>query len=226
MIKLNKVAEPQILTNNEAHWTKVVADKLAKGEEPTDAEKSKYRHPEIKVALITETSGKCAYCESKILHIAFGDVEHIEPKSKTVQNLFKWNNLTLACDRCNTYKSNVEQLFDPYAEDPADAFEFLGPMVVPHPSHSTAVLTERVLRLNRAELRERRVEKIKYLADQLLILKEAKNDDLRRVLQQDLVENELADSQEFAAIARSFLKIMLPKVADKEVIDTVAQVNS
>ena len=81
MIKLSKTEEPQILLDNGPNWTKVIVDKIAVGETPTDTEKTRYRHPDIKAALVAETNGKCAYCESKVLHIHHGDVEHIYPKS-------------------------------------------------------------------------------------------------------------------------------------------------
>ena len=36
-------------------------------------------------APIDETHGKCAYCESKIKHIDYGDIEHILPKNKNAR---------------------------------------------------------------------------------------------------------------------------------------------
>lgn len=212
MIKLTKLGEPTILNENKANWTEVLMRKERNGETPTDAEKSRYRHPQIKQVLIEETHGKCAYCESYILHTSFGDVEHIHPKSKDMSNSFCWENLTLACDRCNTLKGSTEGLVDPYADDPERNFEFLGPAVMPYPTEEKAILTERCLRLNRLQLIERRQEKIKYLSDQLLILNSTTNPALRDILKRDLEDNETASNQEFAATARSFLKLMLPKV--------------
>jgi uncharacterized protein (TIGR02646 family) len=104
MIKLLKGDKPQVLKDNAATWGKTLVDKKARGEKPTDPDKARYRHPDIKVALIAETHGKCAYCESKLLHIAYGDIEHITPKSVKIELSVEWQNLTLACDRCNTNK--------------------------------------------------------------------------------------------------------------------------
>src|SRR5437660_11067609 len=105
MIKLSKTDEPAVLIERKADWTRTLVEKGARGEEPSDGEKNRYRHPDIKQALIAETHGKCAYCESKLLHITYGDVEHIVPKSAKIELSFQWKNLTLACDRCNTNKN-------------------------------------------------------------------------------------------------------------------------
>lgn len=76
-----------------------------------------YREDDVKVALVESHFGKCAYCETYILHISHGDVEHFRPKSEyssdpgedTAQGYFwlayDWDNLFLACPICNeTFK--------------------------------------------------------------------------------------------------------------------------
>lgn len=73
MIKLQKGPEPNVLQADAERWT---AELLAAGDK-AKAKNSRYGHPDVKAALIAETNGKCAYCESKLLHIAYGDVEHI-----------------------------------------------------------------------------------------------------------------------------------------------------
>jgi hypothetical protein len=70
MIRLQKTAKPDILVNSAAAWTKVLTDHQAAGTKPTDSEKARYRHAEVKAALLVETVEKCAYCESKLRHIA------------------------------------------------------------------------------------------------------------------------------------------------------------
>ena len=65
MITLEKGEEPEVLTRNALHWTNVVMNKLNAGETPTKTEKGRYNHVDVKQALIAETHGKCAYCESK-----------------------------------------------------------------------------------------------------------------------------------------------------------------
>lgn len=210
MIKLNKTEEPDILKDNGAIWLKALTDAEAAGIKPTEAEKGRYRHRDIKAALVKETHGKCAYCESKVLATGYGDVEHVIPKVTDVNETFRWANLTLACDRCNTNKGTVEGLVDPYIEEPAQLFHFLGPMVVADPESEKARLTERVLSLNRPALFEKRVQKIGYLHSQIVVLKATRDPHLRAVLETDLRMNEIAAHQEFAAVARNFLATVFP----------------
>ena len=105
MIKITKTAKPDVLEKNAAEWTRVVLDKLAAGEKLTSTDDARYRHAEVKAALVAETHGKCAYCESKLKHIHHGDVEHMSPKSLEPVTRYEWRNLTLACEICNQNKS-------------------------------------------------------------------------------------------------------------------------
>ena len=85
MIKINKGTKPKILEDNAQQWT---AEYLAALKQPTPVPshiKSRYQNSEIKDALEKETHGKCAYCESKFKHIAFGDIEHILPKNQNAR---------------------------------------------------------------------------------------------------------------------------------------------
>ncbi len=209
MINLNKLEEPNVLRLNGEDWLRVLEDKIAAGEKPTESEKGRYRHAEIKQRLVEETHGKCAYCESYLLHITYGDVEHITPKSPNVHETFRWENLTLACDVCNTNKGKVSGVFDPYINEPAEAFSFLGPMIVPKTDNHAAVLTEKQLKLNRAALVERRLDKLRVIADQLVVLATAPTEELKAVIRQDLEENETGADKEYSAFVRSFLDVML-----------------
>lgn len=163
MIKLAKVAEPHVLHDNAATWTKELQAKLAAGEEPSKYLLGRYAHPKIKTALLEETHGKCAYCESPLGHVAYGDIEHIIPKSLEPSLRFEWHNLTIACDVCNTNKSNTEGIIDPYQCDPTEFFDFWGPMILAKFGIGVAELTEHCLSLNRPKLVERRCERIEYL---------------------------------------------------------------
>jgi len=166
MIPLVKGAKPQILADNEDIWTATLVNKLAAGEEPTATEKTRYRNPQIKSALVSETNGKCAYCESKLLHIHHGDVEHIFPKSLEPAISFKWENLTLACEICNQNKSNkdpyFEHIIDPYGANPADHILFVGPLLFTLGSVA-GTNTRSLLDLNRPELAERRKEHLERI---------------------------------------------------------------
>lgn len=211
MIKLTKLEKPDILKNNAAQWTQVLLDRLAANIKPSDSEKNRYRHPEIKAILVKETHGKCAYCESKLLHITYGDVEHIVPKSTKAEVAFEWNNLTLACDVCNTNKSDKFShgvgFIDPYLKDPSDHFYFLGPIIYAKPGDADARLTEETLKLNRVELIERRCERMRYLRDQVEVIRHAPAH-LRDTLIQCLTEEAHAD-KEYAAVARVCILTLL-----------------
>jgi uncharacterized protein (TIGR02646 family) len=86
-----------------------------------------YRHPEVKNALCEAQNDKCCFCESRVTHIAYGNVEHFRPKKAFVQRrgdplntpgyywlAYEWTNLFLCCDICNQkYKQNLFPLRNP-----------------------------------------------------------------------------------------------------------------
>ncbi len=79
----------------------------------SDFDSNIYGHDEVKGRLIGIQDYKCCFCESKIGHISFGDVEHFRPKAGWVQNdekinkpgyywlAYNWENLMLSCQICN-----------------------------------------------------------------------------------------------------------------------------
>lgn len=86
-----------------------------------------YGHKTVKDALIRAQHGKCAFCESKVTHVAYGDVEHFRPKKGYRQQpgdplgrpgyywlAYEWSNLLFACQLCNQrHKRNLFPLSDP-----------------------------------------------------------------------------------------------------------------
>lgn len=215
MIKLQKGPEPAVLTENYDNWTNALLDRIAKGEKPTDAEKGKYRHPDVKEALVKETFGKCAYCESKIRHIAYGDIEHISPKSSDHKLTFLWSNLTLACDLCNTNKG-VHTVVDPYVDDPSEYFLFVGALIFGRPGNDKGRFTETQLELNRAELVEKRRDRLENIRNQLDIYMRTTDPDLKKVLRRDMEKNELSGVNEYAAFSRQFLTQLLKEMPTEE----------
>lgn len=212
MIKLVKGEAPAVLQANAATWTSDLIAKLQSGLKPTDAEGARYRHPQIKSALMLETHGKCVYCESKLKHIHHGDVEHIVPKSLDPSLRFEWENLTIACEICNQNKSNkdpnVEYIIDPYMVDPADHLMFLGSMLY---SLGTAYgkNTSVLLDLNRVDLIERRQERL----DQIMgICETILRTDLphvtRKALLADLISREAASHAPYSAMTRSTIRVL------------------
>lgn len=72
-----------------------------------------YKEKEVRIALNDLFHGKCGYCESRIVAITVGDIEHFRPKGgfgNDPKNLTKpgyywlaakWENLLLSCPNCN-----------------------------------------------------------------------------------------------------------------------------
>lgn len=110
----NKVKTPDILVDNRKKGkkeTKKNAIYAIKGEYEKMSF-SAYREPDVKEALIELFKGKCAYCESKFLHVYSGDVEHFRPKGEIEEAIpnkipgyywlaADWSNLLLSCRNCN-----------------------------------------------------------------------------------------------------------------------------
>jgi uncharacterized protein (TIGR02646 family) len=86
-----------------------------------------YGHATVKQALLEAQHGKCAFCESQLAHISYGDVEHFRPKAGWRQEegeplsrpgyywlAYEWANLFLACTLCNQqFKKNLFPLQTP-----------------------------------------------------------------------------------------------------------------
>jgi hypothetical protein len=195
MIRLSKGQIPDVLENNAATWTQEL---LAAGDKGK-AKSSRYGHAEIKAALIAETYGKCAYCESKLLHITYGDVEHIVAKAIDPSRAYEWANLTLACDKCNTRKGDKEDILDPYTDDPTSAFFFGGPWIAASVGSDLGKVTLVVLDLNRPDLMERRKEKLDALRDRLQTVLNTNDPTRRQVLLNALIEDAIDAKTEFSA---------------------------
>ena len=204
MIYLTKSAKPKILELNADTWTTELLKKIAAGEEPSTYLLSRYSHKEIKAALLAETNDKCAYCESPVRHITHGDIEHIIPKSSQPALRFEWNNLTVACDMCNTNKSDSTGVVDPYASDPNGRFDFYGPLMWASPQDEEAVFTEEKLQLNRDGLVERRKERLEYLRS-LVDSAASKRPDIRDAMI-ERAEREIMSDKPFSACAKATLE--------------------
>jgi hypothetical protein len=216
MIKLKKGQIPDILATNAENWTRNVLEKIALGEKLSTADDARYRHPEVKAALVAETRGKCAYCESKLKHIHHGDVEHITPKSLTPEKRYDWSNLTLACEVCNQNKSNKDPsanyIIDPYAIDPADHLVFVGSFVFSLGTNY-GKNTEVLLDLNRVALLEQRkvhLEKIMGVYD--ILLKDTLPIQTRKVIYEKLIADDTGPSSEYAGMLRCVVRGMREKL--------------
>jgi uncharacterized protein (TIGR02646 family) len=185
--------------------TELLAE-VAKGGDKVAYRKSKYNHPEIKAALVTETNGKCAYCESLPLHVTYGDIEHIVPKSVDPNLTFDWHNLTLACDVCNTKKANQEGLIDPYIDEPEDEFDFIGPMLLHRTGKAKAEITRTALDLNRSHLLCQRAERIEALENRFRLIEQHPEAEERKLILAATVEHEISAEREYSSCSRSYLR--------------------
>jgi uncharacterized protein (TIGR02646 family) len=212
MIKLTKSAEPPVLAANAVVWTSTLLTKLADGETPTASDRTHYRHVQIKAALVAETHGKCAYCESKLLHIHHGDVEHIFPKSLDELKTFDWSNLTLACEICNQNKSNrdpyLDHIIDPYITDPSNHITFAGALIMSKGT-DPGTCTRVILDLNRGQLAEQRKEKLDGL---LQIAEMIFRSDLplpaRQAMYDNLKNTDTAPYAAYSSMATTFVQQM------------------
>lgn len=131
MIKIKKkAARPaptilQIKGKLEAEVLKTRYDKGERNFESKDFDSNIFGNKEVKDALIAIQDYKCCFCESKIGHISYGDVEHFRPKAGWVQGneplnkpgyywlVYEWENLLLSCQICNQRnKRNFFPLFN------------------------------------------------------------------------------------------------------------------
>ncbi|MBN9257793.1 MULTISPECIES: HNH endonuclease [unclassified Mesorhizobium] len=206
MIMLTKGAEPAILAKNSEKWTTELEAEILNGGDNVSYRTSKYNTKEIKSALQEEVNGKCAYCESKLLHVTYGDIEHIVPKSTDIKLTFAWPNLTLACDKCNTYKAAKIGIYDPYGSNPELDFRFYGPMISHSPGSDVAEITHIELELNRAQLLERRHEKIKSLLTSLDRLANIADNQMRELLKNSIISHESSPEREFSACLKSLIE--------------------
>ena len=114
MIKVERTEKPEALLKQGVKWLKTIQEALdlaAKAITKIEKENAKsklelaldkYKHDDIKEALATKMfHGKCAYCEAKITHIDYGDIEHFRPKDTFPLLAVEWENLLLACRVCN-----------------------------------------------------------------------------------------------------------------------------
>jgi len=86
-----------------------------------------YGHAQVKEQLRRAQHDKCAFCEAKVTHVAYGDVEHFRPKAGFRQRAkdalgrpgyywlaYTWENLLFACQICNQrHKQNAFPLQNP-----------------------------------------------------------------------------------------------------------------
>lgn len=203
MIHLKKLAlPPEIQKLIQANIDEFTALKVA-GEVIPKSLLRAYNTQEIKRLLKQETNCKCAYCESKMLHVDYGDIEHITPKGDDPTLRYSYNNLTLACGVCNTNKSVHLDILDPYRTDPKKHLFAFGSLIFRRPHSDEGSITERKLDLNRVHLVEKRQERLKALqtmADQIVRTIDIS---LRQLLI-DEFDEQCSEKMEYSLVANAY----------------------
>lgn len=135
MIKVNKAAEPSVLSTNKVQWTNDLLNRINAVGGYNDLSKRDreqfvyhYKHTDVHTALKNGMQvERCIYCES---NITTGDpnVEHYHPKSLYPGETFEWNNLFSACTSCNRSKGSFDTVSNPFihpaAEDPEEFLSY------------------------------------------------------------------------------------------------------
>jgi 5-methylcytosine-specific restriction endonuclease McrA len=129
--RVARTACPRSLARNAARWT---AELLAASADRTrnrrilDRLYSRYRTPDIQEALRDMYEGLCCYCEARVSHVSWENIEHRQPKRRFPEAAFEWSNLHLACPRCNTIKKDKwdseAPILDAAIDDPVDHLEY------------------------------------------------------------------------------------------------------
>ncbi len=207
MIKITRPPEPDVLTQNCATWTAELLGHITNGTSVPDALATRYRHPDIKAALMTAAHEKCVYCESKQRHVAHGDIEHLKPKSRYRNETFTWDNLAFVCRVCNQLKSDTYDPacppLNPFVDDPTTHLVTAGTLIYGKAGDNRGQLTAALVHLNRAELLERRKEKIDALY-QLVDRASRAPAAIQGILKAEM-ERLVADDQEYSMILKAAL---------------------
>ena len=186
MIKVNRIEEPKILIEKANLWKQdylkacenYKQDNSKKGEKEK-AEK-KYNHKEVKDSLKKMFNHKCAFCESHITHIDYGQIEHFKPKSKYPELCFDWHNLLMSCTICNSkafkgdkfpLRNENGPLINPVEEQPNNFFKFEYDIdsrtFLVIPKNKRALTSIKILGLNRDELILLRTRRLSQLLELL-----------------------------------------------------------
>lgn len=127
MIHVRKPEDaPAVLREQGSVSTLELCRAVEAGGQKLDFDKEIYGAPSVKQALSLAQHDKCCFCESKISHVAYGDVEHFRPKAACRASTevperkpgyywlaYEWSNLYLACEQCNRrHKRNLFPLED------------------------------------------------------------------------------------------------------------------
>lgn len=213
MIRVARHPKPRILAKKADEWRNALL--TARTDTMRSRAEKKYRHKDIKDALVRMFFKKCAYCESKITHVDFGHIDHYRPKrgvNGRPDLTFEWTNLLLACGICNGTEHKSDHFpeaneggpfVNPCDDDPESHFDFYFDPIAKLASVYGKTLrgetTEQMLGLNRTDLREYRSVSIRRL---LALAKFADSDPVAA----NLLDEAKSSNAAYAAFARTLIK--------------------
>lgn len=202
---------PKILSDNERKWTTELMDDYINNGKINKQLQKKYNHRDIKIAVKSETSDKCIYCESHVTSIYPGDIEHIIPKSKEPSLTFKWDNLTFCCYSCNNNKKDyyepTNMLINPYTDNTVDYLLPMGPLLYNLNGNKRAEITIKKIKLNREELINRRKEKLEELQKYVNAYHQENVDSLKEIKKNEI--EEFIEKSEFSFTLQFWYKQMV-----------------
>lgn len=204
MNKLAKGPKPPILVEKEIAWTAEYEQAVASGNQRVP---ERWRHPQIKEAIDSETGARCAYCESSMRGITWNHVEHVLPKVQFPQLVVAWQNLTSACPICNVnkgpYYSESAPLLNPYVDRCDERIVFAGSLPLSALGDTQGARTVAVLKLDRPDLVSEREKRIRAVNRALEEWNAA--DPMDKIWLADGIRIDAADG-EFTVCVKSFLR--------------------
>jgi uncharacterized protein (TIGR02646 family) len=207
MIRVTRTQKPPLLAAKEANWKRHI--RLASTDAARKIAQDKYKHENIKDALIEMFHGKCAYCESDITHIDYGHIEHFRPKGTPAyyELAVDWDNLLLACGRCNGPENKGTKfplvdkggpLVNPVKEEPTTHLRFDFDLRLKLANvlgiSRRGETTQRTLGLNRPQLLKHRS---KFVAKLWVIARRYHEDSAAR----EIIDSAICPQEEYSAFA-------------------------
>lgn len=180
MIKIIKDKKPpQVLITNESTWTTELLNEIIvhggyKNLPETIKQliATRYKHQDIKNALIPKLDTKCAFCESMPNESGYIEVEHYLPKSIYHTETYSWENLLPSCKRCNLKKLALDTgkypIVKPDSEDPEEYFSYNNIKIIPKKDCKDKMKANRTIKkleLNQHRLIKPRSELLVNLVD-------------------------------------------------------------
>jgi uncharacterized protein (TIGR02646 family) len=215
MIRVTRTQKPALLADKETSWKRDIH--LASTDAARKKAQDKYKHEDIKKALIDMFRGKCAYCESYITHIDYGHIEHFKPKGTPAyyELAVEWDNLFLACGRCNGAENKGTKfpladeggpLVNPVNEEPSRhlRFDFDPKLKMANVLglSKRGETTRIILGLNRPELLKHRSKFVKKLW--VIAVRYHQDAEAR-----EIIDSAIGPEEEYSAFARALRKSLV-----------------